>query len=149
MTQEQQQVFPPVAKLVPHEAPMILVDELVEWCPSAALVRARIRDGGPFVHEGQVPGTILLEYMAQAIAVADGMTGRMTGRSDIGLLLGTRELSLEVDAVAVGDTLELRVEQEFADQKLARYACEVQREGQRIAAATINVMVVAAQEVMQ
>jgi predicted hotdog family 3-hydroxylacyl-ACP dehydratase len=86
--------YPPVAELVPHEAPMILVDELVEWSPTHARVRAQVRRGGPFVDAGQLPGTILLEYMAQAVAVAEGMSGRVSGRGDIGVLLGVRELNL-------------------------------------------------------
>jgi predicted hotdog family 3-hydroxylacyl-ACP dehydratase len=144
----QERTFPPVAELVPHDAPMILVDELVEWSPTAARVRAQIRRGGPFVTEGRLPATVLLEYMAQAIAVADGMTGHVTGRRDIGLLLGTRELDLSVAELAVGDELDIRVEQRFADARLASYACEVLRDGERLAHATVNVMVAPPEELV-
>lgn len=142
------QQFPPVAELVPHEPPMLLVDELVEWSETKALVRATIRAGGPFVTGERMPATILLEYMAQAIAVANGMADRMRGRSssEVGLLLGTRELDLHVDALAVGDTLELRVACEYSDDKLARYACTAERAGELVARATINVMVTSAAE---
>jgi predicted hotdog family 3-hydroxylacyl-ACP dehydratase len=133
--------FPPVADLVPHEAPMILVDELIEWSPTHARVRAQVRRGGPFVSDGRLPATILLEYMAQAIAVADGMSGRVTGRRDIGLLLGVRELNLEVDAVAAGDLLDIHVVQRFCDDKLASYACEVRRDKQVLASGAVNVMI--------
>ncbi|PRQ03684.1 hypothetical protein ENSA5_13060 [Enhygromyxa salina] len=130
---------------------MILVDELVEWTPSAALVRARVRVGGPFVRAGRLPATILLEYMAQAIAVAEGMGARASGRagggSEAGVLLGTRELELEVEEVAVGETLDIAIEQKFADMKLASYACEVRSGARRLAAATVNVMVSGAVEV--
>lgn len=133
--------FPPVAELVPHEPPMILVDELVEWSPTHALVQAQVRRGGPFVSDGKLPATILLEYMAQAIAVADGMSARATGRRDIGLLLGVRELNLEIDAVAVGDVLDIHVAQRFGDDKLAAYACEVRRGGEVLASGVVNVMI--------
>lgn len=132
--------YPPVAELVPHEAPMILVDELVEWSPTHARVRAQVRRGGPFVSDGQLPATILLEYMAQAVAVADGMGGRVSGRREIGLLLGVRELSLEVDAVAIGDVLDIHVAHRFRDDALASYDCEVRRAGQRLASGAVNVM---------
>jgi predicted hotdog family 3-hydroxylacyl-ACP dehydratase len=138
--------FPPVAELVPHDAPMILVDELVEWSPTRARVRARVRRGGPFVTQGRLPATILLEYMAQAIAVADGMGARITGRTDIGLLLGIRELDLAVAEVEVGDELDIHVEQRFADTKLASYDCEVRREGRRLAGGTVNVMIAPPEE---
>lgn len=143
------QPFPPVAELVPHEPPMLLVEELVEWSESAALVRATIRAGSPFVAGERMPATILLEYMAQAIAVANGMADRLRGRaaSEVGLLLGTRELDLQVDELAVGDVLELRVAREFRDDKLARYACTAERAGEQLARATINVMVTSAKEI--
>lgn len=146
MSEPSQRPFPPVAELVPHDPPMILVDELVEWSPTQALVRAQIRRGGPFVIADRLPATILLEYMAQAIAVADGMTGHVTGRRDIGLLLGIRELSLEVEELEVGDSIDIRVEQRFADTKLASYACEVRRADQRLAHGTVNVMIAPPEE---
>jgi predicted hotdog family 3-hydroxylacyl-ACP dehydratase len=132
-----------VAELVPHEPPMLLVDELVEWSPTRSRVRARVRAGGPFVVAGRMPSTILLEYMAQAIAVAEGAGEAPTsGERSPGLLLGTRELELDIQAVSVGDILEIVVERQFsdADSGLASYTCEVQREGQRLAAAVVNVM---------
>ena len=143
------QAYPSVDELVPHDAPMILVDELVEWSPTEALVRATVRSGGAFVVDGRVPGTVLLEYMAQAIAVADGMSARITGKTDVGLLLGTRELSLACDHVAVGDVLDVRVRQEFADASVARYACEVARAGDRLADAVVNVMLAPPDEVLR
>ncbi|HLT37495.1 MAG TPA: hypothetical protein VK034_14480 [Enhygromyxa sp.] len=161
--------FPPVAELVPHEPPMLLVDELLEWSPEAASIGATIRAGSPFVHGDRMPATILLELMAQAIAVANGMADRMAGRvagelssrpghraelsarpghrAEVGLLLGTRELELACEELSVGDTLELRVVREYADGKLARYACTATRAEQLLARATINVMTTTAEEI--
>jgi predicted hotdog family 3-hydroxylacyl-ACP dehydratase len=122
---------------------MILVDELIEWSPTRACVRAQVRRGGPFVSEGRLSATILLEYMAQAIAVADGMTARESGRvdrPDMGLLLGVRELKLTVDAVAVGDVLDIHVAPRFGDGTLASYDCEVRRTDELLASGAINVM---------
>lgn len=140
--------YPPVAELIPHEAPMILVDELVEWSPTHARVRAQVRRGGPFVGAGQLPGTILLEYMAQAVAVANGMSGRAAGRDpevsghgEIGVLLGVRELNLEIDAVAIGELLDIHVAHRFSDGTLASYDCEVRRAGQVLASGAVNVMI--------
>ena len=149
----------PVAELVPHEPPMLLVDELLEWCPERARVRATIRAGGPFVSGGRMPATILLEYMAQAIAVAEGMAERQGGAKQggakrdehaVGLLLGTRDLELRVDALAVGDRLDLRVVREASDGKLARYACTAHRaddlRDEPLALASITVMITSADE---
>ncbi|MFO7562543.1 MAG: hypothetical protein R6X02_07855 [Enhygromyxa sp.] len=141
--------FPPVAELVPHEPPMLLVDELLEWSPEAARVGATIRAGNPFVSDERMPASILLEHMAQAIAVANGMADRVAGRSsaELGLLLGTRELELFCDELEVGDAIELRVVREFVGDKLARYACTAARAGELLARATINVMTTTAEEI--
>ena len=145
--------FPPVAELVPHEPPMLLVEELLAWTPERARVAATIRAGSPFVVGERMPAAILLEYMAQAIAVANGMADHVAGveLGEVGLLLGTRELELSVDELAVGDALELLVTREFSDGKLARYACVTVRAGepedQALARATINVMVAAAEDI--
>jgi predicted hotdog family 3-hydroxylacyl-ACP dehydratase len=95
-----------------------------------------------------MPATILLEHMAQAIAAANGMADRVAGRasSEMGLLLGTRELELFCDELAVGEVLELRVVREFSDGKLARYACTAARADELLARATINVMVMPVEE---
>jgi predicted hotdog family 3-hydroxylacyl-ACP dehydratase len=132
--------YPPIAELVPHEAPMILVDELVEWSPTHAHVRAQVRRGGPFVADSELSATILLEYMAQAVAAADGMGGRVSGRREIGVLLGVRELNLAIDAVAIGDVLDIHVAHRFRDDGLASYDCEVRRAGQVLASGAVNVM---------
>lgn len=152
--------FPPVAELVPHAAPMLLVDELIAWSWEQAWVQATVRAGGPFVIGGQMPGTILLEYMAQAIAVAEGMAtraaggdpqaGAQVGEGAVGLLLGTRDLELRVGWLAVGDRLDLRVRREASDGQLARYACTAQRSnepgGEPLALASITVMMTSAKE---
>ena len=57
--------FPPVSELLPHDAPMILVDELVEFDGTTAVVLARVRQGQPWVQDGRVPATFCIEYMAQ------------------------------------------------------------------------------------
>ena len=86
--------------------------------------------------------------MAQAIAVANGMADWERGRpaGEVGLLLGTRELELFVDALAVGEQLELDVVHEYSDGTLARYACTAERAGELVARATINVMLGSAAE---
>lgn len=137
----ERRTWPPVVELVPHEPPMLLVDELLDWTPKSARVRARIKAGGPFVVAGRLPAAICLEYMAQAIAVAQGMRARESGTSfELGVLLGTRELVLDVDSLAAGDVLEVAVVEEFGDGRLSRYACEVSRAAQRVAKGSLNVM---------
>lgn len=134
--------LPPIAELVPHEPPMLLIDELLAWTPVRARVRAQVRAGSPFVEAGRAPALVLIEIMAQAIAAASGMARRQTGGQPLrGVLLGTRELELTIDELAVGDVLIIDVARQLDDGTLARYACSVEREGQVVARAELNVMI--------
>ncbi len=121
---------------------MLLIDELVAWTPERARVRAKIRAGSPFVEAGRAPALVVIEIMAQAIAAASGMVEHLRGRKlGRGMLLGTRELELEIDELGVGDELTIEVTRQHDDGTLARYACVVERAGQTIARAELNVMI--------
>jgi predicted hotdog family 3-hydroxylacyl-ACP dehydratase len=142
MTATRSSQFPPIAELVPHEPPMLLIDELLAWTPEQARVRALVRTGSPFVEAGRAPAVALVEIMAQAVAASSGMARRRSGGRPVrGVLLGTRELELEVDEIAVGDVLTIDVTKDFEGDGLARYACSVEREGRTIARAELNVMI--------
>lgn len=139
--------LPPIRELLPHEPPMLLLDELVSWSPERAQLRATVRAGSPFVVDGRMPAACCLEYMAQAAAAARGIEQHLRGVApSLGVLLGTRELRLELESLAVGDELDIAVTEEFSDQKLARYACELRRAGELVAAATLNVMSASVEE---
>lgn len=136
--------LPPIAELVPHEPPMLLVDELVEWSPERARVRARVRAGNPFVEAGRAPALVLLEIMAQAVAAAGGMLQHQRGKpARRGFLLGTRELELLVDELALDDELDIAVERLHDDGTLIRYACVARRGTAPLARAELNVMIAA------
>lgn len=132
--------LPPVRDLLPHDPPMILVDELISFEPTGVLVRARIREGQPWAREGRVSPTFCIEYMAQAVGCYAGMTARARGQDvRIGFLLGTRELTLEADSLYVGDLLTISAKHVFGDEKLGSFECEIHRGDERVATATLNV----------
>jgi predicted hotdog family 3-hydroxylacyl-ACP dehydratase len=119
---------------------MVLLDEVVEADGPRVLCRVTIRPDAPFAEAGRVPGVIALEYMAQAIGVYAGLRARGRGRPPrIGYLLGTRELTLEVDAFDAGDVLLVEASHVWGDEQLGSFDCAVRRAGATVAAATINV----------
>lgn len=119
---------------------MILLDALVSFEGTTAVAEARIREGQPWVHEGRVPATFCIEYMAQAVGCYAGMTARERGQPvRIGFLLGTRELTLDAECLYVGDRLTISARHVFGDEKLGSFECEIQRGDERIASATLNV----------
>jgi len=129
----------PPAALLPHTPPMILVDEVVEYAFPRAVVRLTLRPDSMFVEDGKVPALVALEYMAQAVGIIVGYQSLARGEPiRIGFLLGTRELSLEVDHFELGDELFAEAEHLFGDRMLGSFRCKVTRRGQTVASAQVN-----------
>lgn len=100
----------PVDGLIPHAAPMQLVDRLISVGERVATVEATIRADHLFVDDGgALNPAAYIELIAQAAAVMNGFrpAGRK-GRGLEGYLLGARQIEV-ADTAHVGDTLEIRV----------------------------------------
>ena len=95
---------------------MALIDELAEVNVDWARCRAVVRADNPFLVVGRLPAWILVEYMAQSVAVFAGYA-RASGGGEYrhGLLLGCRNLWLADVALEVGSRLEIEV------NEVARY----------------------------
>jgi predicted hotdog family 3-hydroxylacyl-ACP dehydratase len=132
--------FPPIAELLPHAAPMILVDEVVEAAEGRIAARVTLRPTSPFAEDDRVPAIVAIEYMAQTIGAYAGLRARAAGGAPkIGFLLGTRELTLEVDAFDVGDELRVEARHVWGDERIGSFQCEVLRAGRTLASALVNV----------
>lgn len=124
--------LPPVAELLPHRGPAIVVDRVVAASPERATVEV--------TPPADVPATMALEYMAQAIGAWVGLRARARGEPiRIGFLLGTRELRLEVERFAAGERLEVDAEHLWGDTALGTFRCRVRRGEAALARADINV----------
>jgi len=132
--------LPPLTELVPHRAPMLLLDEVSSYDDISVECLVVLRDDSPFVERGRVRATLALEYLAQSIAVWSGLQGRARGEPvRIGYLVGSRELAFAVDHFRVGDELRLRASRVGGDSKLGAFACSVLRGGDTLASGTLNV----------
>jgi predicted hotdog family 3-hydroxylacyl-ACP dehydratase len=132
--------YPPIETIVPHRAPMILLD-LVED-DGAGYLRCSVtpRAGSPFVENGAVPAVVAAEYMAQCVAAYTGLAAVRRGDPvRIGYLLGTRSMELEVAAFEVGETLIVEARHVWGDAALGQFDCAVRCAGRRVAAAVLNV----------
>lgn len=132
--------LPAPAELLPHSAPMILIDELLAFESNKVRARVTLREGSMFVKHGRVPAVIAIEYMAQCIGLQAGLESRRKGRPvRVGYLLGTREMTLEVDCFEVGDELIVEAERLFGEEQLGSFRCSISRAGQQVAAAILSV----------
>ncbi len=132
--------LPAIADVLPHSAPMILLDEVLGFDGGSIRCRTTIRSDSMFVEEGRVRAIVALEYMAQAVAAFAGVRAKAIGAPPrIGYLLGTREMRLEAGYYAVGDELIVEAEEVRGDERMGSFRCRVSRDGHRTAEAILNV----------
>jgi predicted hotdog family 3-hydroxylacyl-ACP dehydratase len=132
--------YPPIADLVPHAPPMLLLEELLEVDAESAVTRVSISERSPFFENGGVPAVVTIEYMAQTIAAFAGAQRRVEGQAvELGFLLGCRQMTLHVDSLAAGDELRVQVRRVWTSDKLGQFECAVTREGLPIAQAVLSV----------
>ena len=132
--------LPPPTDVLPHQAPMILIDELLESSDDALTARVLLRDDSPFVQDGRVSSVVAVEYMAQTIAALAGLRKRARGEGvQRGYLLGCRELNLPIAELRTGDDLRVAVRETWTTEQLGHFECTVTRNGETVAAGVLSV----------
>jgi predicted hotdog family 3-hydroxylacyl-ACP dehydratase len=134
--------IPPIAELVPHAAPMLLLDRVVEAGTDRLVSEVTIRADALFCDGERVGAWVGIEYMAQTIAAMAGWRARLNGWPvRIGFLLGTRKYISHVSAFSVGDCLRIEAVREVeADTGIGAVHCRiVSRENHLLAEAMLTV----------
>src|SRR5574341_754377 len=87
-----------IARLVPHQGAMCLLEEVLEWSDDAIVCRAcSHRDStNPLRSRGGLPGIAGVEYAAQALAVHGGLI-KKGDRPVVGFLAGLRDILCSVE----------------------------------------------------
>lgn len=79
------------AELLAHRAPMLLLDEILEYDAQSLNAIVEVRPGKAFCDESGAPGWVGLEWMAQTAGAWFGAHQLDNGEQvNIGFLLGTR-----------------------------------------------------------
>jgi predicted hotdog family 3-hydroxylacyl-ACP dehydratase len=132
--------LPALRELVPHRAPMLLLDELVAFDERSATCALTIREDSIFAQDGRVPAWAALEYCAQCIAVYAGLRARAKGQlPSVGLLVAAREMTLEIDAFEQGDRLLVDARWDYGEARVGRFDCAVRRLEAVVVKASITV----------
>ncbi|WP_373976322.1 hypothetical protein NT239_06000 [Chitinibacter sp. SCUT-21] len=101
------------AEVLPHAAPMILLDEIVDYDEQSLTAALTVPADGFFndaALAGEVPAYVAIEYMAQAVAALSGCRARARGEAPkIGFLLGTRAFDSNVASFKPGIRLTVSV----------------------------------------
>ena len=133
----------PIAELLPHAAPMILLDRAVQADGQAFSAEVDIRPSSLFHQKGGVPAWIGLEYMAQTAAARSGAVALVQGRPQgSGMLVGSRNFRALQALFPDGQTLRVTVH-EFASQEggLQVMDCRIDDpSGKTLALARLNLL---------
>lgn len=133
----------PLEQVLPHRAPMILIDRLLEHATDTLLTEVCIGPQSAYFDAASqsVPNYVGIEYMAQSIAALAGLEASVRGEAiRVGFLLGTRKLSLAIPAYEQGECYQTRVTRLYQeDNGLAVFDCKIFHNNQLVAEANVNV----------
>jgi predicted hotdog family 3-hydroxylacyl-ACP dehydratase len=135
--------LPDIKSLVPHAAPMMLLDSLVSVDGDNLCAAVSITEQTMFCRAGEVGAWVGIEYMAQAIAAHAGWLALQQGEPvRIGFLLGSRRYECSAPAFEQGTLLHVYVHMEIKNENgLGAYHCRIDdaaRPGEMLAQGTIT-----------
>lgn len=132
----------PISKILPHEFPMVLIDEIIEVKFEKNYLRAKvkIKEGMPFFDKttNGISSIAGIEFMAQTIGCYSYLK---SGENEpkMGFLLGTRMYNNIVEQYENGKEYFIKVEEIYNDNKICAFGCQIfNDEQEEIACATIN-----------
>jgi predicted hotdog family 3-hydroxylacyl-ACP dehydratase len=116
----------PIAEIVPHAAPMILLDEALDYDETNLRAAVTIRETSIFFDGGFVPAYVGIEYMAQACGAHVGVLARDSGVPvRVGFLLGTRQYKIHVPQFRLGERLIVSVALIYRDDEMGSFDCRI------------------------
>lgn len=143
MTHPELATFPDIALLLPHSAPMLLLDRLVRVSDTSACCEVKVGERLALFLEpdGSLPGWIGIELMAQSVAAWSGYQGWLRGEPpQIGLLLGARKYDALQPRLPAGALLTIEVSQLLQDGGLSSFNCLIYCAGERVAEARLSTL---------
>jgi predicted hotdog family 3-hydroxylacyl-ACP dehydratase len=119
--------YPPIEQLLPHKAPMILIDRMIDATDTGSMCEVTIGPQTLFIGPRGVPAFVGLEYMAQAVAAYGGYKSYLAGEPmAIGFLLGTPQLKTSCQFFDCGQTLQIQVTHVWGENELMQFHCTIQ-----------------------
>lgn len=110
--------------VLPHAAPMILIDEIVRTGEASAESSVCITEDAMFydAETRGVPSYVGIEYIAQTVAAHAGAAARANGDPvRVGFLLGTRHYACSVPYFALGAKLAVRVRALYEAPRVSKF----------------------------
>lgn len=134
----------PVTDYLPHRPPMLLIDRIDDATSVGSDCFATIKPDCVFLQDGHVHPSAMIEFVAQACAIAAGVEDQRAGAPPrLGFIVGCREVLFAVDKFSVGDELTIVVRKILGGDQLAAFNGTVSRGG--VVCVTIQLSVVEAE----
>lgn len=113
---------------LPHRAPMLLLDELVEVKDNGCIAKVTIHADMPFMEEQGLPSWVGIEIMAQTIALFGGVKERLKDQPPkLGFLLGSKSFEMGQDYFAIGEELLVEIDLQFLNRhQIGIFNCQIQ-----------------------
>lgn len=137
---------------LPHDAPMLLLEEVEAVTADTATCRVAVSPGSvlaPFLDtNGDLPGWFALELMAQTVGVWSGWHRQQQGQEHIalGMVLGARELICASGRFAAGLTLDITVKLLMQDERFGSFECAISANEETLATGRVNTFQPSAEE---
>ena len=130
----------PVSELLPHAAPMILIDRVLSFDGESALVEVTVRLDHPFATAEGAPVHLAIEFMAQACGALTGCWAKRSGAPvRAGFLLGTRHFHADEPLLPIGKRLTVAVTMLVRDGPMGVFECRLLDGEKAVAEAQLNV----------
>ena len=134
-----------IRRIIPHRAPILLVDRIVELEPAKRAVGIKNVTANEWFFEGHfpdqpiMPGVLIVEALAQTGAVAALSADEFAGK--LGLFAGIDGVRFRRQVVP-GDQLRLEVEMERLRRGIGRAAASATVDGEVAASGTLTFAIV-------
>lgn len=134
--------LPAVTELVPHEHPVLALDELTSWQEGEATGRLTVRADNPLAHDGVIDSVMALEYIAQCVAACLGMEAYAGGGNvRVGMVVACRKMTLHQPHLKVGKGYVVDVRQVRGTDSISHYDGDLRDErGKPIASCTMTLV---------
>lgn len=133
-------------KYLPHRAPMILIDKVLEVTEDSAICESYVNETGVlknFTDEnGNLPSYFTIELISQAVGVWSGYIAKLHNIDipPMGMVLGARDLKYPKDYFKKGLTLKICVKKIMDDGAIASFDGEIFSEDNAIASGRVNLI---------
>lgn len=128
-------------KILPHNPPMILIDEILEIDTEQNAVRTLVHISEDKVFFDKttngVSPLVGIEFMAQTIGCYSHFQNKEE-KPKIGFLLGTRSYICDIEKFKKNKDYEIYAKEVFTDNQLVSFDCFIYNNGQECARATVN-----------